>query len=242
MKLGCFIFTFLFFTFSYRQAGAQVKHGDTLEFSIVYDSTYGINIYEELNMVTGGDSTRNDVKGYALQGWMEDYYKNGQVLHKGYYIDGQIKAFKNFYPDGKIEREFRMTDLSKSSMTIYYQDQKIKSNIVYIDKNAVKEEDFFPGGQLEYIEEYDKKAEYYLQRKFYSQNGKPTSLLEITDVKKKIYSSKSYYDNGNLKEEGPMIYSEAVSDYQKNGKWKFYNEDGSLKEEKTFSAGEEGSD
>lgn len=242
MKRICLIVVFLSFGCPCLQLNAQVKHGDTLQFKDIYDSAYGINVYEALNMVTGGDSTRNDVKGYALQGWMEDYYSNGQVAHKGYYIDGQLKAFKNYYPNGQLEREFKMTDLSKSGMTIYYQDGKLKSAIVYVDKIPIKEEDYFPTGQLEYIEEYDKRGEYYIQRKFYSQNGKPTSVLELTDPKKKIYSSKEYYDNGNLKEEGPMIYNQGMGDYQKNGKWKFYVENGTLKEEKTFSKGDEGGD
>lgn len=219
---------------------SQVKKGDTYEFKDVYDSAYGINVYENLNMGTGGDSTRNDVKGYAAQGWFEDFYPGGQTLHKGYYIDGQLKAYKNFFQNGQVEREFKMTDLSKSAMNVFYQDGKPRSVISYVDKNAVKEEDYYESGQLEYIEEYDKKCEFYLQRKFFGPNGKPTSILEITDQKHKIYSSKEYYDNGNLKEEGPMIYSEGVGDYQKNGKWKFYKEDGSLKEEKTFSKGDEG--
>jgi antitoxin component YwqK of YwqJK toxin-antitoxin module len=216
---------------------AQVKKGDTHEFKAVYDSTYGINVYEALNMNTGGDSTRNDHKGYALQGWMEDYYPDGKVLHKGYYIDGQLKAYKNFYPNGQLEREFKMMDLSKSGLNVYYDDGKVKSNITYVASNAIKEEDYFRTGQLEYIEEYDKKFTYYLQRKFFNINGKPTSTLELIDTKKLVYASKEYFDNGNIKEEGQLVFNEAMGDYQKNGKWKFYNETGGLKEEKTFSRG-----
>jgi antitoxin component YwqK of YwqJK toxin-antitoxin module len=219
---------------------SQVKRGDTREFRAVFDSTYGINIYEALNMNTGGDSTRNDVKGYALQGWLEDYYPDEKVLHKGYYIDGQLKAYKNYYPNGQLEREFRMMDLSKSGLSIYYEDGKTKSLITYITKNAVKEEDYFRNGQLEYIEEYDKRAVYYLQRKFYNLEGKPTSTLEIIDTKKLIYNSKEYYDNGNVKEEGQVIFNESMGDYQKNGKWKFYLESGAVKEEKVFSKDSEG--
>ena len=219
---------------------AQVKKGDTHAFSAVYDSAYGINMYDALNMSIGGDSTRNDAKGYALQGWMEDYYPDGKLLHKGYYIDGQLKAYKNFFPNGQLEREFKMVDLSKSGMNVFYDDGKARSVITYVTTNAIKEEDYFKSGQLQYIEEYDKKCLYYLQRKFYNQNGKPTSLLELTDSKKKVYSSKEYYDNGNIKEEGQVIFNEGMGDYQKNGKWKFYNENGSLKEEKTFSGGTEG--
>ena len=229
-----------FFSLCASGSFSQVKDGDTFEFKDVYDSTYGITVYEALNMGIGGDSTRNDAKGYAVQGWIEDYYPSEKVLHKGYYIDGQLKAYKNYFPNGQVEREFKMTDLNKSGMNVFYEDGKARSSIVYVGSNVIKEEDYYPGGQLEYIEEYDKKGEYYLQRKFYSPNGKPTSLLEITDQKRKIYSSKEYYDNGNIKEEGQMIYNTGLGDYQKNGKWKFYEENGNLKEEKSFSKGEEG--
>jgi len=234
-----FILFVFFLLASFFSAQAQIKHGDTIELRDVYDSAYGINVYDKLNMNIGGDSVRNDPKGYAQQGWTEDYYPNKQVLHKGYYIDGQLKAYKNFFPNGQLEREFKMTDLSKSAMTIYFKDGKMRSNISYAGSNVLKEEDYYPSGQLEYVEENDRKAGCYIQRKFYSQNGKPTSLLEITDQKRKIYSSKEYYENGNIKEEGQVIYSEAVGDYQKNGKWKFYDERGGLKEEKSFAKGEE---
>ncbi|MBI4931970.1 MAG: hypothetical protein HY841_14515 [Bacteroidetes bacterium] len=233
-------FLFISFHFSFPLCYAQIKHGETYELNDVYDSAYGINAYEALNFGIGGDSTRNDGKGYAAQGWIEDIYPDGKTLHKGYYIDGQLKAYKNFFPNGQVEREFKMTDLNKSAMNVFYQDGKPRSSIVYIGSNVIKEEDYYSSGQLEYIEEYDKKGEYYTQRKFYSQNGKPTSLLELTDPKRKIYSSKEYYDSGNIKEEGPMIYNEAMGDYQKNGKWKFYDENGKLKEEKSFAKGEEG--
>src|ERR1035437_5530701 len=136
---------FLFFVFhsSFFICSAQIKHGETLELNDVYDSAYGINIYDKLNMNIGGDSVRNDAKGYALQGWMEDYYPNKQLLHKGYYIDGQLKAYKNYFPSGQLEREFKMTDLSKSSMTVYFKDGKMRSNISYAGGNPVKEEDYY---------------------------------------------------------------------------------------------------
>lgn len=232
-----YILAIVCFLFASTSVFSQVKKGNTYDFKSVYDSTYGIILYEPLNLNIGGDSTRNDAKGYALQGWMEDYYSTGTLLHKGYYIDGQLKAYKNFYPNGQLEREFKMTDLTKSGMNVYYEDGKPKSIISYITGNAVKEEDYYRSGQLEYIEEYDKKCIYYLQRKFYSMSGKPTSLLELVDPKKKIYTSKEYYDNGNIKEEGPLVFNESMGDYQKNGKWNFYTENGSFKEAKTFSRG-----
>src|ERR1051326_3188603 len=206
-KILFVFFSFLFIALSGIKAFAQVKKGETLEFKQVYDEQYGINVYDALCIGTGGDSTRNDGKGYAAQGWIEDFYPDGKTLHKGYYIDGQLKAYKNFFPNGQLEREFKMTDLSKSAMNVFYDNGKPRSVIAYSGSNTLKEEDYYPSGQLSYVEEYDKKCEYYLQRKFYNESGKPTSLLEITDQKHKVYSSKEYYDNGNIKEEGEMVFN-----------------------------------
>jgi antitoxin component YwqK of YwqJK toxin-antitoxin module len=240
LKTLPYISLFAFFLIITASCYSQVKKGDIREFKTVYDSAYGITIYEALNLNTGGDSTRNDSKGYATQGWIEDFYPDGKILHKGYYIDGQLKAYKNYYPNGQLEREFKMIDLAKCGLSVYYEHGLARSLITYFSKNAIKEEDYFSDGQLEYIEEYDKKCIYYLQRKFFNISGKPTSTLELIDAKKLIYSSKEYFDAGNIKEEGQMIFNQGMGDYQKNGKWKYYLEDGKLKEEKTFSKGKEG--
>ena len=49
-------------------------------------------------------------KVYAVNGWKEDHYSTGELLHKGYYIEGQLKVYKNFYPNGNIERNFKAID------------------------------------------------------------------------------------------------------------------------------------
>ena len=218
---------------------AQGKKGDVYAFKDIYDSVYGINHYDPLNKEIGGDSIRNDKKGYAVQGWVEDYYTDGSLLHKGYYIDGQLKAYKNFFQNGQVEREFKMTDLTRSLSVSYYPTGQKRTNIIYSGTNVIKEEDYFATGQLEYIEEYDKKGQYYLQKKSFTKDGKPTLLFELIDSKKKIYSSKEYDDNGRMEEEGQLFYNEAENDYKKNGKWKFYKENGEVKEERTYVNGEE---
>ena len=55
----------------------------------IIDPTYGITLYEPLNMYLHSDSTRIE-EGYAVNGWKEDYYSTGELLHKGYYIEGQL--------------------------------------------------------------------------------------------------------------------------------------------------------
>ncbi|MBL7892915.1 MAG: hypothetical protein JNL63_09820 [Bacteroidia bacterium] len=206
----------------------------------ILDPDYGILMYEKLNFMLGGDSVRNSPKGYACQGWVEDSYANGQLLHRGFYVDGQLKIYKNYFDNGQLEREFKMTDLKRCTMKIYYKDGKIKADIEYYNGGPVKEQDYYANGQLKYIEEHTRNMDYLIQMKSYAEDGKPQSLFEITDVKKKIFYKKEYGENGLLKEEGSMKYSSDILDYVKDGKWNFYDDNGTLKSTDTYVNGQGG--
>ncbi|MBN8703620.1 MAG: hypothetical protein J0M08_11180 [Bacteroidetes bacterium] len=204
----------------------------------VYDSTYGINIYDKLIMGFNSDTIRNDKRGYAGQGWIEDYYESGKTLHRGYYVDGQLKIFKNYFDNGQMERNFRVVDFKKSSMEVYYQDGKLRSKSEFVEGVAQKEEDYYPNGQLEYYEELAKDLDQVIQRKSFFMDGKPESTFELLDKKKKRYAKKEYHENGVLKEEGEMVYNENSLDYVKDGKWKTFDENGKITSEEEYVAGE----
>lgn len=203
----------------------------------VIDKTYGITMYEPLNMMLGKDTVRNDDNGYAANGYIEDYYTTGQLLHKGFYVDGQLKIYKNYFPNGNVERNFRLTDLVKSKMTIYYEDGTMKSNIVYVNSDALKWEDYYPNGTLEFVEEYHKSFLYYVFKANYFESGNPENTLELTDKKKLIYLQSYYYANGKLKEQGEMKYDKAVFDYERIGTWKLYDENGTPTKEVKYASG-----
>lgn len=208
--------------------------------SEVYDPDYGIKLYERLNFLLGGDSIRYDqVKGYAANGWREDYYENGQLLHKGYYQEGQLKIYKNFFDNGQLERNFVIKpNPSQYSMKIYYKDGKPRAEVDYNKGNPQKSQEWYPNGQLEYIEEYNKDCEYYIQHKIYQENGVPVSTLELVDERRKNYLKKEYHPNGQVKEEGTIHYDKQLADYRKEGKWLVYDESGKLIEENTYVNGE----
>ena len=237
-KVILFIIYCIQVNYLFAQFTGQIPQTKKYKFQEVYDSTYGINIYEKLNFGLGGDSIRNDKKGYACQGWVEDYYVSGKLLHKGYYEDGHLKIYKNYYENGQIERMYKISDLTRTNMQIFYSDGKLKSEVTYKNGSPEKWEDFYPNGQLEYIEEFHKSMEYIIQRKSFTQEGKPQSIMELTDHKKKIYSKKEYYENGNLKEEGNMKFSPDTFDYVKDGKWKTYNDEGKKISEEAYSNGQ----
>jgi hypothetical protein len=228
MKKNYSVFILMFAIISLLQLPlkAQFVPGNVYDAAKVIDPDYGIKIYERLNLQTGGDSVRIDKKGYACQGWVEDKYTDGTLMHKGYYEDGQLKIYKNYFPNGALERTFKNNDFKRCTLVIYFQDGKKKSEITYYLGNPQIWTDYYPNGQIEFAEESTKDMEYLIYRRSYLEDGKPQELFEITDLKKKLYNKKEYYEDGKIKAEGMMRFSPAAYDYQKEGAWKVYDENG----------------
>ena len=204
----------------------------------VTDSDYGIVIFNKLVQGIGGDSLRYTKDGYNAQGWQEDYYVSGKILHKGYYVDGLIKIFKNFYENGQLERNYTSSDPRRSKMEIFYEDGKVRSNIDYFEGNTQNQYDFFKNGTPEYVEENDKDVEFLYKRNSFFENGNPSSMFELVDKKSKKYIKKEFYENGRLKEEGTMYLRKEMGDYQKEDTWTYYDEKGNVTKTEKYHKGE----
>ena len=194
----------------------------------VFDSTMGIDRYEKLNRLIGGDSVRYNFKGYAAQGWWEDYYKSGTVMHSGYYQDGMLTTYKNFYENGQLEREFRSLDYFHYQMVLYYEDGKVRSDITYYSGVEKITKEYYASGKPEFLEEYAKKVDYLMYRQFYYDNGNLQNDMQIADNKKKKYSVKEYFESGKVQTERLMQYYPEIDNYMKEGDWKLYDESGKL--------------
>jgi antitoxin component YwqK of YwqJK toxin-antitoxin module len=232
MKKTSALALLLLFTF---QSFSQIRKGNTYKV-VPYDSSYGYTLYEKLNFYLGGDSVRYDVKGYSASGWYEDYWESGPVLHKGYYVEGHLKVYKNFYEHGQVERSFK-SEFNKANMEIFYPSGKYRAQIDYLDANPIKETDYYENGQIEFTEEYDKKG-VYITRNFFYESGKPQSSLALTDPKKGLYDSKEYFESGNVKEQGQLHFNKGIGDFQKEGKWQEYDKNGKLIADRLYSKGE----
>ena len=110
--ITCFLNNKIHGQFDFDKQVKKVEHN-----SDIIDPVYGITLYEPLNLYLHSDSTRIE-EGYAVNGWKEDHYSTGELLHKGYYIEGQLKVYKNFYPNGNVERNFKAIDSFKSKLTL----------------------------------------------------------------------------------------------------------------------------
>jgi len=211
---------------------------DTYTPETVITEKYGIIMYAKLNMMLGGDTVRNDQNGYAANGYLEDYYTTGQLLHKGFYVEGQLKVYKNYYPNGTVERNFRLIDLKKSKMDIFYKDGTPKVKAVYVQNEALKYEEYYPNGTLEFTEEYHKSFQYYVFKANYFKTGAPENTLELTDKKKLVFTQTYYHANGKVKEVGEMKYNKNEFDYQNIGTWKKFDENGRATKEIKYANGQ----
>jgi MORN repeat variant len=183
--------------------------------------------------MTGGDSVRKYFDGHLCNGLIEDHYPDGTILHKGYYTDGKITIYSNYYPDGQQERTFKMVSDRKNEMIKYYQNKKTKSDVQYYLGNTTLWQDYYDNGQLSYLEEYDKKHERLMRRCSYFRDGKPESIFMPDESNKVsrgmiVYTLKEYFPSGQLHEESQMLYSKDSYDFMKDGYDKVYDEKGTL--------------
>lgn len=200
------------------------------------DSIYGITFYEEYNGILRGDSVRY-CGSVRCQLWIEDFYTGGELLHKGFYVDGKVHQYKNFYPDGTLEREFKGNEGYKASAKLYYPNGKLKSEVNYFNGEVTLWIDYNEEGIVVFTERFTKKRQYEYLRFFY-ENGSPEKTMELTDKKKRLYSYTEYYASGKIKAEGTKLYDESRSDYVEQGNWKFYDENGQLTREQNYLRGE----
>lgn len=213
---------------AFSQFGKQKDTRKYYVFAEVYDSSLGIATYEKLNRLMGGDSVRYNPKGYAAQGWWEDCYKSGAIMHSGYYTDGMLTTYKNFYENGQLEREFKSLDYFRYQMVLYWPNGKVRSDITYYQGAEEKTKEYYENGSPEFLEEYSDKCDYLMFRQFYYENGSLQSDMQLVNKKKKTYTHKEYFENGKVQTEGNMQYYEEVDNYMKEGSWKVYDETGKL--------------
>lgn len=219
--------------------GGQVPHAKTFELKDVYDSTYGIQYFDKFCPAMGGDSSRKSPQGYAASGWVEDHYTNGALIHRGFYANGQLTIYTNYYPSGGVERDYKLVTERKTELKKFFPNGKMKSDVEYLDGNSITWHDFYDNGQISYVEEYDKKHERLMQRCSYYRDGKPQSLFQPEGDKKPYrYAKKEYFPNGELKESQEMLYSSDALDFVKDGEDKVFDEKGALVSDVVYATGE----
>jgi len=184
--------------------------------------------YDKYNPFAGGDSTRL-CDGRYCNGNIIDQHPNGKIKHKGFYTRGKLRnGYENYFDTEQLERKFRILSGNSGVLDVYYSDGTLRSEVEFFKNQPLKWKDYYPNGNIEFWEEYDRKLEYYVRFNFYYINGTPQSILELKDLKKLTYDTKEHYLNGNIKEEGEMQYLPFSGGHVKVGEWKVYDIQGKL--------------
>jgi antitoxin component YwqK of YwqJK toxin-antitoxin module len=194
--------------------------------SEVLDSVKGICVYDKLVEALGGDSVKYNKQGYNIQGWNEEYYLSGTILHKGYYVDGKIKVFKNYYENGQLERSFINPDPLHANMNMYYENGQPKLRISYYDGKPQKTYHYYETGLPKLTEEKEKDLKYTTSHKEWFESGQIYKELEMIDLKEKKFKSTLYYANGQIKEQGNYVLASDGVKLEKLGTWVYFDEKG----------------
>jgi antitoxin component YwqK of YwqJK toxin-antitoxin module len=193
----------------------------------VVDSVHGIVMYERLNHRLSLDSTRN-CKGYACDGSIKDYYNDGKLLHNGYYVQGQLASYTNYYPSGTKERVFTIISDYESEMNLYYPTGQLKSRQVYYSQQPMFWKDYYSHGELSYHMEYDNELGSHIIKRMYNDYGVLTSEMYLSNKKKLLFRKNSYYESGVPSTKGILTFDDELLIHIKNGKWLYYYPNGKV--------------
>jgi len=227
---------FIFITVSVFHAqrfSDQVPQIRRYEQKEIYDSVKGIWIYNKLIEQLGGDSIKYTKAGYNHQGWGEDYYVSGKLLHRGYYIDGKVIVFKNFFENGKVERSFVNPDPLHCTMEIYYENGQLRSKVSYFEGKPVTSQEYFSNGVLKSSFEKEPGTDIYKNKMEYYPNGALKEEYVLKNKEDRIYQCKKFTPDGKLSEQG-AVYLESIQpeSFRKKGNWVIYDKKGKKKVEK----------
>ncbi|MDD2412028.1 MAG: hypothetical protein RBS19_01915 [Bacteroidales bacterium] len=203
------------------------------------NSFEGMVEYDVYNPFMEGDSVRICGKT-PCNGMIKDMYPDGKTLkHRGSYENGKLTSvYKNYYPDGKMERFFQVNATTSSAkIETYFPNGKPHFKVVYRKGNIVLYEEYQEDGKPEMLEKLDNKAECYTYQYLYYPNGQLFSELILENKGKKTYRYSSYYETGEKRSEGAKIFQKSTDDYLKEGEWKYFLKNGNLEKTEHFSYG-----
>ena len=200
------------------------------------DPSPDLYAYEALNKALGGDSVRT-CSGHPCIGWVEDKYPDGTLKHRGYYDQGRLTVYRNYYPNGKLERDFKPVDAVKSVLRTYHSNGQLRSEARYADGISISYEDHYLNGALRYAEERHRSEPYFTRMDLFAADGQPISLLQLVDRKMIEFEQKEYHPGGALKCQGRARYNPSRMDTQRIGTWTYYDATGAVARAEDYQEG-----
>ncbi len=193
-----------------------------------------------------------------ISGDFIEYHDNGQIFEKVPFEFGKRHGQGiRFYDNGQKSGEYHYVhgDL-EGPLTKWYQDGTIKSEGEYKEGIMVNtQKDYYPNGKLESDQLYDENGKKTGRYKEYDEDGNLNLQLDykkgdliayavfqkdgslIKEAKKKggNFLFENFYSDGTKKAIGSYV----PGNKGKDGVWKFYNYNGKLDSEGSYSSGEQ---
>jgi len=170
--------------------------------------------------------------GQKCNGIITDTFDNGQIQHKGFYIDGKLNgSYVYYYSNGNISSS-GTCDTGKNVGTwhYYYENGNLGAEYIYYKntQKTIKSTTYHKNGKVETKEELteDLRSLHYYE---FNEKGDTIYKFEPLDLKNRLFGFISYYDNGQIEYSGQI---QEMSPGQKNvGVWKWFDMTGALTKE-----------
>lgn len=221
------------------------KHISTIIFVFV------VQFVSAQNHTLNGDSvelkmqwpTTNPTDGVYLcngtncNGILSAYDDSLRLKWQGYFKDGQGEGPGTwYYPSGKLKAiGNKNSNLTTGLFNEFYPNGRIKSisyNPTEASSCGSERQDYLANGQLINWVKY--KSDWLLDFRYaLSDEGDTLFKMTTSEEDSAIFNAFEYYDNGVLMSEGQLIFNPKSTE-REIGVWRYYNADGTLKEEKDF--------
>ena len=234
------LFVFMFnFSFFAQELITEIPQTNEFkpEIELVESKEYGINIYDQYATFLKEPKIRKDANGNPITANQIDYFTDGTTLHKGIYLEGKLKSYTNFFPNGAFERNYKYKADGAGELQVFFKNGYYRSIQNYHNFNAYLWEDYYENGKLAFIEKRNKKSNVPELIKENDYKGNTISLIEIADNKKLLFIKTVYYPNGKIAEQGNLVYNIELKDFRKEGAYFTYNTLGKVTSEIIYQMG-----
>lgn len=224
----CILFSipFLMLSSVFAQNISEIPDGDIFSpnFEDVESTDYGILLYDQYANFQKDPKVRKGADGAPINGKKEDFSANNLLLHKGFYQDGKLRGYTNYFQNESIEREYKYKTDGTGDLSVFYLNGYTRSVQKYYNFEVYHWEDYYENGQLAFLEVKGKKTGVPELREEINYQGITISKIELSDSKNKKYIQTINWANGKIAEQGELFYNEDLQDYRKDGRWVTYNQ------------------
>ena len=208
----------------------------TPDFNQVESEEFGIVLYDQYANFNIDPKVRRGLDA-PIEGKVEDFRTNNLLIHKGFYKEGKLRAYTNYFQNESIEREYKYKADGVGDLFVYYLNGYTRSVQKYYNYLPYHWEDYYDNGVLAYVETKNIKTQIpeLIQENNYQ--GKTISIIEISDNKSLKYLKTIYYPNGKMSEQGELTYIEEIQDFRKDGRYVTYNTKEQITSELVYQRG-----